>query len=57
VVEEFAVVDRRGRLQIPGDLIEALGIGERARVELADDHVLVRPERAPEQERPPWRRG
>ena len=56
IVEEFAVVDRSGRLQIPREHIDALGIGERARVEIADDHVEVRPETPPSDGRPPWRR-
>src|SRR4029079_9571541 len=46
VVEEVAVVDRSGRLQLPREHLEALGIGERARVDLAGDHVEVRPEQA-----------
>ena len=56
VVEEFTVVDRSGRLQIPREHIDALQIGERARVDLADDHVEVRPERPPDEGEPPWRR-
>ncbi len=56
IVEEFAVVDRSGRLQIPREHIESLGIGERARIELSDDHVEVRPERPAGGEAPPWRR-
>ena len=54
--EEFAVVDRSGRLQIPREHLEALDIGERARVELAGDHVEVRPEQSPGKDLPPWRR-
>ena len=56
LVEEFAVVDRSGRLQIPREHIESLGIGERARLELSDDHVEVRPEQPADGEAPPWRR-
>ena len=56
LVEEFAVVDRSGRLQIPREHIESLGIGERARLELSDDHVEVRPEQPTDGEAPPWRR-
>ncbi len=55
-VEEFAVVDRSGRLQIPREYVDSLGIGERARVALADDHVEVRPEQSRDAETPPWRR-
>jgi putative ABC transport system ATP-binding protein len=42
--EEFAVVDRTGRLQFPREYLDQLGIGERARLRLADGHVEVRPE-------------
>ncbi|MEZ4503763.1 MAG: ABC transporter ATP-binding protein [Dehalococcoidia bacterium] len=55
IIEEFAVVDRSGRLQIPREHLDALGIGERARVELSDDHVEVRPEAEEENRRTPWR--
>lgn len=41
--EELVVVDRAGRLQIPGDQRALAGIGRRARVELVDGGVLVRP--------------
>ncbi len=43
-IDEFAVVDRSGRLQIPRDYLDQLDIGARARIELAGDHVEVRPE-------------
>ena len=56
VVEEFAVVDRSGRLQIPREHIESLGIGERARIDLSDDHIEVRPEHPTGGDAPPWRR-
>jgi ABC-type lipoprotein export system ATPase subunit len=42
--DEFAVVDRSGRLQIPREYVDELAIGRRARVTLRDDHVEVRPE-------------
>ena len=57
LVEEFAVVDRSGRLQLPREHLDALGIGERARVELTGDHVEVRPEQPTEQRPLPWRRS
>ncbi|MFQ3630321.1 ABC transporter ATP-binding protein [Roseiflexus sp.] len=41
--EELVVVDRTGRLQIPGDQRALAGIGRRARVELVDGGVLIRP--------------
>jgi peptide/nickel transport system ATP-binding protein len=41
--EELVVVDRAGRLQIPGDQRALAGIGRRARIELVDGGVLIRP--------------
>jgi ABC-type lipoprotein export system ATPase subunit len=55
-VEEFAVVDRSGRLQIPREFLEELGIERRARVDFSDDHVEVRPEQPPTDGRPRWKR-
>ncbi|GMU39891.1 MAG: ABC transporter ATP-binding protein [Chloroflexota bacterium] len=43
--DEFAVVDRSGRLQIPREYLDALDIERRARVTMADGRVEVRPER------------
>jgi len=39
--DEYAVVDRTGRLQAPKDYLEALGIGERARLRLEGDHISI----------------
>lgn len=44
VAEEFAVLDRAGRLQLPRDFVAALGLRHRVRVELVDDHIQIRPE-------------
>jgi ABC-type lipoprotein export system ATPase subunit len=44
--EEYAVVDRSGRLQIPREYLERLGIQERASVRLDDGRVEVYPEGA-----------
>ena len=41
-MQEFALVDRSGRIQIPREFVDQLGIGGRARLELHDDHVEVR---------------
>jgi ABC-type multidrug transport system ATPase subunit len=41
--EELVVLDAAGRLQIPRDYLEELRIGDRARVELTDEGILVRP--------------
>jgi ABC-type lipoprotein export system ATPase subunit/bifunctional DNA-binding transcriptional regulator/antitoxin component of YhaV-PrlF toxin-antitoxin module len=41
--EELVVVDGAGRLQIPGDQRILAGIGRRARVEVVDGGILIRP--------------
>jgi putative ABC transport system ATP-binding protein len=43
VAEQFAALDRAGRLQLPAEYIEALGLRERVRLGLEPDHVTVRP--------------
>ena len=42
--EEYAVVDRAGRLQIPREYLDKLDVTERARVRFEGDHVEVLPE-------------
>lgn len=44
VAEEFAVLDRVGRLQLPGEFVEALDMRERVRLALEADHVGVWPD-------------
>jgi ABC-type multidrug transport system ATPase subunit len=41
--EELVVLDTAGRLQIPRDYLEEFGIGDRARVEMTDEGILIRP--------------
>jgi ABC-type multidrug transport system ATPase subunit len=41
--EEFAVLDRAGRMQLPAAFVEALSLRDRVRLTLAPDHVAVRP--------------
>ncbi len=41
--EELVVLDTAGRLQIPRDYLEELRIGDRARVEMTDEGILIRP--------------
>ncbi len=41
-VDEYAVVDRSGRLQIPREIADYLSLGTRARVALVGDHIEVR---------------
>jgi len=42
--EEFAVLDRVGRLQLPREFVAALGLRHRVRLELVDDHIQIWPE-------------
>ncbi len=50
-MEEFALVDRSGRLQIPREYVDQLGLGTRATVEIHGDHVELRA--APDHEAAP----
>lgn len=43
VAEEFAVVDRVGRLQLPREYTTALDIRDRVRLALETDHIGVWP--------------
>jgi ABC-type lipoprotein export system ATPase subunit len=45
VAEEFAVLDRVGRLQLPRAAVEALGLERRVRVVLEGDHISIWPDR------------
>ncbi len=42
--DEFVILDRAGRLQLPQSYVEALGMEDRARVRLLDDHIGVWPD-------------
>jgi len=44
ISEEFAVLDRAGRLQLPKAMVAALGLKDRVRLRLEDDHVEVWPD-------------
>jgi ABC-type lipoprotein export system ATPase subunit len=44
VSEEYAVLDRAGRLQLPAPFVSALELRDRVRVTLEPDHVQVRPD-------------
>ena len=39
ISEEFAVLDRAGRLQLPRAHVDALSLKDRVRLRLEDDHV------------------
>jgi ABC-type lipoprotein export system ATPase subunit len=41
--EEFVVMDAAGRIQIPRDYVEKLGMGRRVRVDMEDGRIVVRP--------------
>jgi len=43
-LEEFVLVDASGRIQIPQDYLDQIKIGERARVQVDDGTVTLRPE-------------
>ncbi len=45
ISEEYAVVDRAGRLQLPRSHVEALELKNRVRLRLEEDHVGVWPDR------------
>lgn len=45
VAEEFAVLDRVGRLQLPHDYVDALELERRVRLTLDSDHINVWPDR------------
>lgn len=45
VAEEYAVMDRAGRVQVPREYREALDLTRRVRLALEADHVSVRPDR------------
>lgn len=50
VVEEFAVLDRVGRLQLPTDYVDALDLEQRVRLTLDTDHINVWPDRSAHEE-------
>jgi ABC-type lipoprotein export system ATPase subunit len=45
IAEEYAVLDRVGRLQLPRAHVEALGLERRVRLALEPDHISVWPDR------------
>jgi ABC-type lipoprotein export system ATPase subunit len=47
ISEEYAVLDRVGRLQLPHSHVEALGLERRVRLALEPDHISVWPDRDP----------
>jgi ABC-type lipoprotein export system ATPase subunit len=53
IAEEFAVLDRAGRLQLPEDYVEALELERRVRLALESDHIGVWPDRSRDDEAVP----
>ncbi|GLY00574.1 MULTISPECIES: ABC transporter ATP-binding protein [Actinoplanes] len=43
ISEEYAVLDRAGRMQLPAGFVDALSLRDRVRLNLETDHVEVRP--------------
>ncbi|GEM_PF-3233565 len=41
--EEYVVLDSAGRLQVPKEYLERFRIKDRAKLELADEGILIRP--------------
>jgi ABC-type methionine transport system ATPase subunit len=46
IAEEFAVLDRVGRLQLPSDYVDALELERRVKLTLDEDHINVWPDQA-----------
>ncbi|MGK5683569.1 ABC transporter ATP-binding protein [Actinoplanes sp. URMC 104] len=44
IAEEYAVMDRAGRIQVPRDYREALALTRRVRLALEPDHITIRPD-------------
>jgi ABC-type lipoprotein export system ATPase subunit len=50
IAEEYAMLDRAGRLQLPAEYRTALGLRSRVRLDLESDHVGVWPDHAADKE-------
>lgn len=48
--EEFVLVDKAGRLQLPKELMDKLNLEERTRVSFAGDHIIIEPEKSTRRE-------
>lgn len=47
MAQEYAVLDRAGRLQLPGDFVDSLALRQRVRLALESDHIGVWPDDPP----------
>jgi ABC-type lipoprotein export system ATPase subunit len=52
IAREYAVLDRAGRMQLPADFRNSLGLKDRVRLELETDHVGVWPDKNGSTDRP-----
>ncbi|WP_194925574.1 ABC transporter ATP-binding protein [Catenulispora pinisilvae] len=52
IAEEYVMLDRAGRLQLPGEYVQRLALRDRVRVALDEDHVSVWPAAAGPASRP-----
>lgn len=52
VTEEYTVLDRAGRLQLPAGFVKALDLADRVRLNLEPDHIRVWPDTASKGDRP-----
>ena len=48
ILEEYIVVDRAGRLQLPNEYMLKLNLNERVKLELGEDHITIVPDRGEE---------
>ena len=44
IAEEYAVMDRAGRVQVPREFRQALALTRRVRLALEPDHITIRPD-------------
>ncbi len=49
IMDEYVVIDRAGRLQLPSEYVRRLDIGERVKVQLEEDRLTIVPERRVEE--------
>lgn len=50
IAHDYAVLDKVGRLQLPSEYVEALGLERLVRLELEPDHIGVWPDRDPDED-------
>jgi ABC-type lipoprotein export system ATPase subunit len=51
VLDEYVVIDRAGRLQLPSEFVRKLDLNERVKVQLEEDRLTISPERGGEETR------